>query len=397
MSSYDYDLVIVGGGPVGATAARVAMEGGIEVLLIEEHSRIGQPVRCTGLLSRRGLTEAGIGSTSTLREVRGALVQAPNGYQLRIEAPETRAYVLDRETFDQELVAEAKRRGAELWTTSKAVGTRDGELEIVREGQRVRVKARLIIGADGPQSRVAEWSGLGGPQGLIYGLQASLSRQPEREEFVELFLGKDIAPGLFAWAVPSSPGTARVGLGTAQRERLRACFERLMDRFAGDPVTINGGLIPIGPPPRTVADHVLLVGDAAAQAKPTSGGGLYTGIVCAKIAGEVAAKAVKVGDTSVEALGEYEQRWRKLLGRELRFGMLFHRLFANLSDDDLNRIIAALDDPEILGIIAAYGDIDYPSRLVKELAKRPRLWRKLLKLIPAKGGLKRMLSLLGLD
>jgi len=391
-----YDIVVVGGGPAGATAARVAAEKGISVLLVEEHPRVGRPVRCTGLLSRRGLTEAGVSSKAILREVRGAFVHAPNGYRLKIEAPEARAYVLDRETFDRELVAEAKRRGAELWTASKAVGTRDGELEIVREGQRVRVKARLIIGADGPRSRVAGWSGLGEPEELIYSLQAELPRRPEREEFVELFFGKDIASGFFAWAVPSSPGTMRVGLGTMQKEMLRGCFARLMDRFTEGPIMVNGGLIPLGPPPRTVADRVILVGDAAAQAKPTSGGGLYTGIVCAKIAGEVAARAVRGGDTSIKTLEEYERRWRGKLGKELRFGMLAHRLFASLSDDELSRIIAALDDPEILEIIAEYGDIDYPSLLIKEIAKRPRLWRRLLKLIPAKEVLHQALSLIGI-
>ncbi|MFQ6090969.1 MAG: NAD(P)/FAD-dependent oxidoreductase, partial [Candidatus Bipolaricaulia bacterium] len=202
-----------------------------------------------------------------------------------------------------------------------------------------------------------------------------------------------IAPGFFAWAVPSSPGRARVGLGTAQREALRGCFARLMGQFPGDPAAINGGLIPIGPPSRTVADRVILVGDAAAQAKPTSGGGLYTGIVCAKIAGEIAARAVKGG---MKTLEEYERRWRGLLGRELWFGLLAHRLFAGLSDDELSRIIAALDDPEILGIIAEYGDIDYPSLLIKEMARRPRLWRKLLGLIPAKEVLHQALSLVGL-
>jgi len=399
-----YDIIVVGGGPAGATAARVAAGNGVKVLLVEEHPQVGQPVRCTGLLSRRGFAEAGVGSTSILREVRGALVGAPNGYGLKIAAPETKAYVLNRTLFDRELAAEAKRTGVELWTASKAIGLGEGELEIARESREegrkalrpYKVRTKIVIGADGPKSQVAEWSGLGGPEELLYTLQAELPYRPEREEFVELFLSKGIAPGLFAWAVPSSPGTARVGLGTAQKGALRACFERLMDRFAGDPVTINGGLIPIGPPPRTVADHVLLVGDAAAQAKPTSGGGLYTGLVCAKIAGEVAAHAIKDGNTSVEALGEYERRWRRLLGRELRFGMLFHKLFASLSDDELNRIIAALDDPEVLGIISEYGDIDYPSLLIKELAKRPRLWGRLLGLIPAKEMLQQALALIGI-
>jgi len=393
-----YDLVVVGGGPVGATAARVAAEGGLSVLLVEEHPQVGRPVRCTGLLSRRGLAEAEVGPGVILREVRGALIHAPNGYRLKIEAPEARAYVLDREGFDRELAARAVGAGVELWTASRAVGWRDGEVVVVRKGREIKVGAKLIIGADGPKSRVAGWAGLGGPEELVYTLQVELPQQSERrEEAVELFLGRKVAPGFFAWAVPSSPGMARVGLGTTRREALRGGFARLRERFPGRPGALNGGLIPFGPPPRTVADHVLLVGDAAAQAKPTSGGGLYTGIVCAEIAGEVAAKAVKMGDTSIEALEEYERRWRGRLGRELRFGMLAHRLFASLSDDELDRIIAVLDDPEILEVIVDHGDIDYPSLLIKELATRPRLWRRLLGLLPAREGLQQALSLIGID
>jgi flavin-dependent dehydrogenase len=115
------------------------------------------------------------------------------------------------------------------------------------------------------------------------------------------------------------------------------------------------------------------------------------------IAGEIAAKAVKIGDTSIRALEEYERRWRGKLGKELKFGMLAHRLFANLSDEELNGIITALDDPEILEVIAESGDIDYPSLLIRELAKRLRLWQRLLRLIPAREGLRQALSLIGLD
>lgn len=393
----EYDVVVVGGGPVGAIAAQIAAEGGVEVLLIEEHPQVGQPVRCTGLLSRRGFAEAGASPGAILREVSGALINAPNGYLLKIEAPEPQAYVIDRTILDRELVSRAEKAGVEIWTASKAIGVSGDRLFIFQEGRKVEVKMELLIGADGPRSRAAQWAGLGGPEELLYTLQAELPYRPKREEFVELFLGREIAPSFFGWLVPSSDGLARVGLGTPQKEGLRLCFGRLVSRFSEAPVATNGGLIPLGPPPRTVADHVIVVGDAAAQAKPTSGGGLYTGIVSAKIAGEVAAKAVKLGNTSLRILSEYEERWRKLLGRELRFGMLAHRLLASLSDDELSRIIAALDDPEILEIIAQYGDIDYPSLLLKELARRPRLWRRMLQLIPAKETLRQAFSLIGLD
>jgi flavin-dependent dehydrogenase len=138
-------------------------------------------------------------------------------------------------------------------------------------------------------------------------------------------------------------------------------------RYRNSHFNFEVGAIPLGPPERTVAEGLMLVGDAAAQVKPTSGGGIYAGALCAKIAGEVAAAAVKEGDTSAKRLAEYEKRWRSAIGRELLIGMRIHEAMGKLSDVDYDKVIKTLEDPEILDIISQYGDMDYPSAVAKKL------------------------------
>lgn len=391
----EYGVVVIGGGPAGAVAAAVAAERGAMVLLVEKADPASKPVHCTGLVSPRALEEVAISPDAGLvmREVRGAYIHAPNGRRLWIGGEQTRAFVIDRRKFDLTLLDRARLAGADVQTETIALGLEAGLLKLEQGGRERWVKTRLIVGADGPRSRVAQWKGLPGPQKLLLGLQTVAPYEPDREDGVSVFLGSTLAPHFFAWAVPERPGSARIGLGTDVEMDARQCLDSLLRKLKISKAEgLTAGLIPIGPPSRTVADGVLLVGDAAGQAKPTSGGGLYTGIVCAKIAGEVAAECAKSGDASTKALAAYEQRWRRLLGKELAFGMQAHRILARLSDTTLNKIVAFLDDPEILGLINEYGDIDFPSVVARHFLQRPKLWRKVLSLIPQANLLRDLLS-----
>jgi len=132
------------------------------------------------------------------------------------------------------------------------------------------------------------------------------------------------------------------------------------------------GCIPLGPQSRTAADGVIITGDAAGQVKPTSGGGVYMGALCAKIAGEVAAKAALSGDTSAGVLMEYDRRWREVVGKELAVGMRIHNVFGRLDDDDFNELMRFFGEPEVLELINTYGDIDHPSILVGKLLAKAK-------------------------
>ncbi|MGQ9616059.1 MAG: geranylgeranyl reductase family protein [Spirochaetota bacterium] len=399
-----FDVIVIGGGPSGSTAARVAADKGARVLLVEEGGFEKKGVQCSGLISLRTFNESGAGEGCILREIRGAFMHTPDGRWISIDGGGVKAVVIDRVRFDEELLKKAQASGVEVKFGWKAVGIDGNRIRLRKNGEERDEEAKVFIGADGPQSRVAKWVGLPGPRKILSTLQAILPYRPRREDFVEVYLGRDVAPNFFAWAVPASSGFARVGLASDVGEALRSLLGRLIEkRFSSggeqkvsEIVEIGGGMLPIGLPERTVSDHVLLVGDAAGQVKPTSGGGIYTGMVCARIAGEVAAQCAMGGDTSAKALREYERRWRSLLEKELFFGFQVHNLLCQLRDEHINRIFRLFDSPAVMELFTRYGDIDYPSVLAKQLLKNPGLWGKLLRAIPAKGLLIGMLKLLGI-
>lgn len=391
-----YDVVVVGGGPAGSTAARVAAEQGVRVLLLEEHSTVGRPIQCTGLLGLHGIELTRTRPDIRLRPITGAYVYAPDGTRLTMGGQKLQAYVIDRDRLDQQLIDDAQRSGVEVKTGAKAVAWEAGALTVVDPVNRTeqKIRTRLLIGADGAHSRVAKWAKLPRPNKCVYGVQVLVPHQPEREDFVEVFIGNQIAPNFFAWAVPAGKNTTRVGLATDNAKGARQLLNTLLaQRYSTDILSVQGGTIPFGLPSRTVAAGVMLVGDAAGQAKPTSGGGIYTGSLCGQIAGQVAAEAIGKGDVSATFLSAYERRWRNRLERELLFGWHVHRLLCQLNDQQINRVFRWLAQTEVQTILEEHGDIDYPSLCMLEIVKRPKLWGGLLKLIPAGSWVKAALNL----
>jgi len=379
-----YDIVVVGAGPAGAIAAKESAERGASVLLIEERRSIGLPIQCTGLLSVRGFKAAGACGDVILREIKGVVAHGPSGQKITAEREETHAYVMDRDRFDCDLIEQAKQAGVEVRVPASATGIEPGLIHVEAQDESYQVPTQLVIGADGPNSRVGHWAGLRPPSKFIIAIQVTIPYEAEHEDYVEVFIGQNIAPNFFAWAVPSLPGYARVGLGTDDPKITREHMDRFLNTYFPECkiMGFNAGSIPIGPVEKSIADGVLLVGDAAGQAKPTSGGGIYTGVSCAKIAADVASRAVEQRKTSASDLQEYETRWRREFEAELKFGMLAHDYLCKLSDGDINKIFDVARDPEIGQLIGQYGDIDYPSHVAKAILKRPNLWGKMIHAVP---------------
>ncbi len=385
-----YDVIVVGAGPAGAKAATAAARHGAKVLLLEEHSQIGRPIQCTGLLSLRGFRLALVPDSLIVREIRGVLVHSPDGSVYELGGDRIRAYVIDRDRFDQSLVERAARAGVTVQTGTRAIALgpyEKGERTLITRtpaGTQQSLRASVIIGADGAHSVLAQQAGLPRPKKVLLGFQAVLEHQTERSDFVEVFFGKRWAANFFAWSVPAAEGTARVGVATDQIYHAQLCFERLRREHhnSGKILAYQSGMIPIGPAQRTVADGVLIVGDAAGQAKPTSGGGIYTGMLCGRIAGEVAARCALIGKTRARFLREYETRWRGQLGRELSLGLRAYHVLSRLSDDEIAHALKLLALPALRRLIERFGDIDYPSKIARELLRRPRLWSAIWPVVP---------------
>ncbi len=377
----EYDVIVVGAGPIGSISARYASMHGAKTLMIEDDPSIGSPVGCTGLLSTRAIRECEMEPTGdfVLNSVKGAFIHPMNGDRLPIDGKSTKAYVVSRKMFDRRLASMAIEEGADLWMNTRAVGIHNNgkrkKVLMIRNGQTESAEARVVIGADGVRSKVAKWAGLGNVSKVLPGIQAEIPYRSEDTDFVELFVGSQ-APGFFGWTVPVNEHISRVGMAIdpennvpAQRmlERLLTRNKHIASRCGKGKIDLVMGGIPLGPLKRTYSEGFLIVGDAAGQVKPTSGGGIYTGAVCARIAGEIAALAAMEEDSSSAFLSEYERRWRSKIGKELAIGMRIHNFICGLNDNEMDELIASMNNPAILDTITRYGDMDHPSVIIKKM------------------------------
>ncbi|HII06069.1 MAG TPA: NAD(P)/FAD-dependent oxidoreductase [Methanotrichaceae archaeon] len=375
-----YDVAVIGAGPAGSMAAKKAAEVGAAVIILEEHPRAGWPVQCAGLLGVRAIEESELPLAKfAIRPVRGAFVVSPGGFQITFRSKETKAWVVDRRLFDRALLAKAARSGAEVRMGSPVTDlVRDGRRSILTVGRGVdlqKIEAGVVISAEGVGARIARRAGIGPPREILSSAQVEVPFEVVDPEKVEIRLGEKVAPGFFAWSIPAQEGVARVGLCCRENacEHLKSFLRSspIRKRLKGGPLHLVVGGLPLGPPASTVAEGFMAVGDAAGQVKPTSGGGIYPGLVSAKIAGEVAAAAALEGDASAARLQEYEKRWRRAVGRELRLGMIVHRMMAGMTDEELDDLIRDLSKREdLIRMIEECGDIDRPSVVIRKVAPR---------------------------
>lgn len=363
-----YDVAVVGAGPAGSAAAAACARAGLSTLCIEEHAAPGLPVQCAGLLSTNAFLECRVSERPVLNRVRGARVISASGAELSFDAGTTKGYVVDRAALDAEMVRAAAAAGAEFWMKTAVIGIEGGRLITRGVNGRQEVAARLVIAADGPRSGVARMLGIARAPVYLSGVQAEVPLERE-SHLVEIH--PNAAPQFFAWVIPAGEGRARVGMcGTAN---VREDFCRFVKPYLSSITHLVTGTIPLGMMPRTYGRRTLFVGDAAGMAKPTSGGGVYTGVRAARHAAAVAVSCCESDDFSDNALADYERRWKADFGRELVQGMRFFRFRQEIGPAQVDRLIAVMADPEITDLIVRYGDMDRPDALIRRLLTKKKI------------------------
>ena len=365
-----WDVVVVGAGPAGSAAARTCAEEGLKTLCIEEHGTIGYPVQCAGLLSASAFAECDVSDRSILNEVSGARMVSDLGGELLFDAGVTKAYVVDRCLLDREMAQKAADAGAEFRLKTSASGIQGTSLLTRGIRGREEIPFRLLIAADGPRSSVARMLGLRRPEIYLAGIQAEVPCEMD-PRYVELH--PNASPDFFGWVIPVSATRARVGL--CAREHAKEHFDRFIARYGENSLHLATGVIPLGVMPRTYGNRALIVGDAAGFAKPTSGGGIYTGVRSAKHAAAVAATCCARGTFDDKCLRDYERRWKEDFGRELSIGMRAFRMRQKMTPEEIDRLCRALNDPDIIRTIVEHGDMDRPGTLIRKLALKPALAR----------------------
>ena len=385
-----YDCVVVGAGPVGSNTARLLAADGHRVLLLEEHPEVGIPVQCAGLITPRVFehTPFPIGELWQ-NDLHGAIVRSPDGTMVRFETDLVQAQAMDRAAFDQKMAAAAVEAGAELLVATKAVAARRDDAGVTVTLQdasgRRDVRCCFLVGADGIRGSVARWFRFPAVDETVSAYEVELdgATLPEGPRIIPMFAGQAQAPGFFSWIIPVGPvdeqgrGRVRAGLAVAPG-MTEAAAKRYYERMFTDPQSapylqgtsevyrIIGG-IPLGLRDRLVQDRVALVGDAAGMAKPTSGGGIYMGLVASEHLVRVVSPRLATDRLSRGDLVGYERRVRRSIARELRKGTLLRRVHKGLRDADLNELARLCSRPKVRQVIERAGDIDYPSRLVVPL------------------------------
>jgi digeranylgeranylglycerophospholipid reductase len=355
-----------------------------KVVVVEEHETVGEPVQCTGLVTPRVVEMAGARDT-VLNRLRGGYFNFPGDQVVEVRGRSIKAVVVDRAAFDRTCKAQAEDAGAEIALGERFTDARIGANATAHcwdSRGSFNYTTRLIVGADGYKSNVAKTAGLGGPRDFVRGVQMDIQHQEEEQDMLNVYLGKKVAPGFFAWKIPCGEMT-RVGLCASLSNDAPMTFLNPLLKKLGlqdkERITVLSGMIPIGTLTQTYAERILVIGDAAGQAKPLSGGGLYTGMVAARCAAMTALESLEKDDFSAGALSSYQERWKAELGRELDRGFLIRKAYIKLSDrrlEEAGRILAREDVREVL----SEGDIDFPAELAPKVLKTAP---SLLKLAPS--------------
>ncbi|NWF94941.1 MAG: NAD(P)/FAD-dependent oxidoreductase [Candidatus Thorarchaeota archaeon] len=380
-------IVVIGAGPTGLIAAHAAARGGHDVTVFEEHGVVGKPDHCAGLVSLTGLASLGLRPPSEVidNKIVGARIHSPSGSSFMIERGRNEAVVLCRQAFDCWLATRAITAGAGVEVSSPIRGliVKRGAVSGVYVGKdRLEREAGLVIDAEGFRGRLIHDVGMPTVknQAKLPAYQYEVRSVDIEENIVELFYGRRIAPGFFAWIIPRGDGRARVGLAARNmtRARLDAAIRHhpvMRERLKG--MTIErglGGVVISGMPvKRTHMDGLLVVGDAAGMVKATTGGGIVMGGTAALLAGRTASEAMSADCVSSRDLVRYEDRWRGAIMSDLRSMYVAQKLLSSLSDKGLDALVSGISEHGLMEIVKREGDMDRQRRVIVGLMKKPKM------------------------
>ncbi len=378
-----YDVIVVGAGPVGSYLAYKLADVGHGVVVLERKETFGEPVCCTGVISRECVSEFDIDENVIFRWANGATLFPPSGRWLRLWREKPPACVIDRAALDMAMAVRAQDKGAEyvLGSLVKDVKVGDDrvEVEAIRQGKGLNLEARVVVIASGFASRFTGRLGLGNIGDFVMGAQAEV--ETVRVDGIEVYLGRECAPAFFAWLVPTALPKALVGL--ASRRSTGSYMRKLLSSLLAEGKIVSAEAkirykaIPLGTLSKTYSNRLLVVGDAAGQVKPTTGGGIYYGLLCADIAANNLQRALAADDLSAKSLANYERGWKSKLGRELKVGQYARKFYERLSDRNLDRVFDITKSSGVDEVLSNTDDIsfDWHGEAISKLVRNGVLTR----------------------
>jgi digeranylgeranylglycerophospholipid reductase len=372
------DVAIVGGGPAGLLTALRLAQSGLDVVLFEEHPRIGDPVHCTGIVSQEIAELVKIPDDVVLGRLRRARLFGPNAACADIEwagRDGEEIIVIDRGEFDRRLAQQATGAGATVLT-----GQRVDEIVPIACGVELRVsssavKARVCVIACGVSYRFQRQLGLGLPGRIFHTAQVEIAGQCD--DRVELHFGRTIAPAGFLWTVPiTRAGVPRTKVGVMARgdagKHLQTFFEDPKTRArlgVGDTGVVRR-ILPLRPLDKTYADRMLVVGDAGGFTKPTTGGGIFYSLVTASLAADTLLEAFAAQRFEAKFLARYERAWRARIGYDVRTGDWLRSLVAECTDSQITALVQALGQPGVQPLIGRFARFNWHQDVIHALLRR---------------------------
>ena len=389
MTKREYDLIVVGAGPAGSSAAYAAAKNGIKVALLEKEENVAQTVRTSGVTWIDYAKEFGI-PEDCYNPIRTYNFCSPNN-TVSITDNKPKAAVLDVRKTYRFLADMAKKNGAEIFVNTNVTNviTENGSIIGVKassSNSEMIFHARMLIDASGFQSAVSKSLGLV-KQWERFGVGAEYEAEVEnvKSDTWWLMVGQMYSPAGYAWIFPLGKNMVRIGVGVGKPESHVDPTQRLdelIEKGAG-PIKDLGkitkkefhyGLIPNeGLSRKTVYDNLILVGDTAGMANPLVLEGIRYAIKYGRVAGDVASKAIKSGDTSEKALQYYEETWKKEIESKIKSAHKVQARWLELSDSEWDKeidIISNLTADEFLDFVRADFTI---SKIVKIAAHHPIL------------------------
>ena len=370
------DVIVVGAGPAGNNAALGLAREGYSVTVIDSRHEIGDKL-CTGLIGRECASRFPIDPALVYREPQTARLVAPGAVPLFFETARPQACVVDRVAYVASFAQRARDAGALYLLGERVhriVSQDQGVTVITGQGSR---QARAVVLATGFGSPLVRQAGLGSVSDYVTGVQAVVSTDGVDE--VEVHLGSDVAPGFFSYLVPTLPGRALVGLLSRKKAKTRLTnFIQKLRKAGKIKEVVNEAAtwgIPLRPLKRTYLDRMVVVGDAAGQVKPTTGGGIYYSLLAGEAAAQVLSEALADDDLSSGNLRRYQSRWRDLLAAEMEVGYSARRLYEFLTDRQIGALVkrAAADGFNNELVDASEGTFDWHGKMIAQIMSNPGL------------------------